>query len=46
MADQLIEAGIHGLLNFSPILLQTPEDVVVNNVDLAIELEYLSYFIR
>ena len=29
-----------------PILLQVPDGVVVNNVDLALELENLSYFIR
>ncbi len=46
VADRLFEAGIHGVLNFSPVLLQAPDGVVVNNVDLAIELEYLSYLIR
>jgi len=46
VANQLVEAGIHGMLNFSPILLQLPGGVVVNNVDLAIELEYLSYLVR
>jgi redox-sensing transcriptional repressor len=35
-----------GILNFSPTLLQVPDGVVVNNVDLALELENLSYFIR
>ncbi|HEY2328322.1 MAG TPA: redox-sensing transcriptional repressor Rex, partial [Verrucomicrobiae bacterium] len=33
-------------LNFSPIVLAVPEDVMVNNVNLAIELENLSYFIQ
>ncbi len=46
VVKQLVEAGIQGVLNFSPTLLQVPEGVVVNNVDLAIELEYLSYFIQ
>lgn len=41
----LVKSGIQGVLNFSPVLLQAPEDVVVNNVDLALELENLSYFI-
>jgi len=27
-------------------VLETPENVVVNSVDLAVELENLSYFIR
>ena len=41
-----IEAGVMGILNFSPIVLAVPEDVMVNNVNLAIELENLSYFIQ
>lgn len=46
VANQLVEAGITGILNFSPIVLQVPEPVMVNNVNLAIELENLSYFIQ
>jgi redox-sensing transcriptional repressor len=45
VANQLVEAGIQAILNFSPLILQVPENVVVNNVNLAIELENLSYFI-
>ena len=44
VANQLIQAGIAGILNFSPIVLSVPEEVMVNNVNLAIELENLSYF--
>jgi redox-sensing transcriptional repressor len=46
VANQLVAAGIVGILNFSPIVLSVPEDVMVNNVNLAIELENLSYFIQ
>lgn len=46
VANVLVQAGILGILNFSPTLLQVPDGVVVNNVDLALELENLSYFIR
>lgn len=46
VANQLIQAGIVGILNFSPIVLSVPEEVMVNNVNLAIELENLSYFIQ
>lgn len=46
VTNGLVEAGIQAILNFAPLLLQVPERVVVNNVDLAIELENLSYFIR
>ena len=46
VANTLVAAGITGVLNFAPIVLQVPEDVMVNNVNLAIELENLSYFIQ
>lgn len=46
VANILVGAGITGILNFSPIVLQVPEEVMVNNVNLAIELENLSYFIQ
>lgn len=46
VANELVAAGVLAILNFAPIILQVPEDVVVNNVDLAIELENLSYFIQ
>jgi len=46
VANGLIQAGITGILNFSPIVLSVPEEVMVNNVNLAIELENLSYFIQ
>ncbi len=46
VANELMAAGIMGILNFSPIVLAVPEDVMVNNVNLAIELENLSYFIQ
>ena len=46
VANVIIACGIVGILNFSPIVLHVPEEVMVNNVNLAIELENLSYFIQ
>jgi len=46
VVNQLIQAGIVGILNFSPIVVSVPEEVMVNNVNVAIELENLSYFIQ
>ncbi len=46
VANQLVTHGITGILNFSPAMLSVPETVMVNNVNLAIELENLSYFIQ
>jgi len=46
VAERLVECGVHAILNFSPTPLQLSEKVAVNNVNLAIELENLSYFAR
>jgi redox-sensing transcriptional repressor len=46
VANTLVHAGITGILNFAPIVLAVPEEVMVSNVNLAIELENLSYFIQ
>jgi len=46
VAEQLFKAGIHAILNFSTAVLHLPETIAVNNVNLAIELENLSYFTR
>ena len=44
-ADALVDAGIKGILNFSPVVLTVPEGVVVQNVDLAQPLAVLSHAI-
>jgi len=46
VANSLVAIGITGILNFAPLVLHVPDDVMVNNVNLAIELENLSYFIQ
>lgn len=46
VVNELVAAGVQAILNFAPVVLEVPEQVVVNNVDLALELENLSYFIR
>ncbi len=46
VTNTLIAYGITGILNFAPLVLHVPEDVMVNNVNLAMELENLSYFIQ
>lgn len=45
-ANDLIDAGVQAILNFAPTVLHVPEKVVVNNVDLAIQLENLAYFVK
>lgn len=46
VTNKLVETGVVGILNFAPLVLQVPDEVSVNNVNLAIELENLSYFIQ
>ncbi len=43
VADRLVAAGVVGLLNFAPVTLHVPENVQCVGVDLAIELEQLSF---
>jgi redox-sensing transcriptional repressor len=43
VADRLVRLGVKALLNFAPVQLVVPADVVVKTVNLALELETLSY---
>lgn len=46
VADYLIDAGVHGIVNFAPVTLRVPEDVVVRNVDLTLQLETLAFYLH
>jgi redox-sensing transcriptional repressor len=43
VADKLVAAGVRGILNFAPVSITTPPDVSVQGVDLAVQLEQLSF---
>jgi redox-sensing transcriptional repressor len=43
IADLVVRAGIPAILNFAPIHLQLPPEILVRQVDLTRELEVLSY---
>ena len=43
VADQLIDAGVRGLLNFAPVSITVPPQIALNAVDLAVQLEQLSF---
>ena len=43
VVDRLVSAGMRALLNFAPIQLQVPPDVTLKNVNMAMELEGLSF---
>ena len=44
--EKLVEAGISGILNFTPARLSVPATVRVHHIDLAIELQTLVYFLK
>ena len=46
VASILVQAGVKGILCFSPVNLSLPRDVVVQYVDLTSELQTLLYFMR
>ena len=46
VCTQLIEAGIRGIVNFAPVILKVPSDVVVNNVNLYNEVETVFYWVE
>ncbi|OYD06715.1 redox-sensing transcriptional repressor Rex [Paludifilum halophilum] len=44
--DQIVDAGIRGILNFTPARLTVPPQVRMHNIDLTIELQTLIYFLK
>jgi redox-sensing transcriptional repressor len=42
-AERLVKAGVTSILNFAPVVLAVPPGITVRNVDLAVELQILSY---
>ena len=45
VANKLVEGGVKGILNFAPTRIVVPAHIKLRNVDLAIQLEGLSYFL-
>ena len=43
VVDRLVSAGVRAVLNFAPLQLQVPSDVTLRNVNMAMELEGLSF---
>jgi redox-sensing transcriptional repressor len=43
-ADRLVLAGVQSILNFAPTVLSVPRGVLVRKVDLAVELQILSFY--
>jgi len=46
VATQMVQAGLRGVMNFAPVLLELPRGVQVVTVDLAIQLEQLAFAVH
>lgn len=44
VADRLVRAGVTAILNFAPVVLSVPDHVSLRKVDLAIELQILTFY--
>lgn len=42
-ADRLVRAGVRSILNFAPTVLDVPAEVLVRDVDVAVELQILAF---
>src|SRR6188472_2695531 len=45
VVDQVVAAGMKGILNFSPGTLHVPDDVKLKSVDFTVSLESLSFYL-
>lgn len=43
VCNLLIEYGIDGIINFAPVILKVPDDIIINNVNLSDEIESVIY---
>lgn len=43
IADRLVKGGVRAILNFAPVALTVPPGITVSNVNMALELEALSF---
>lgn len=46
VADAVVRAGVKAILNFAPVRLEVPEDVIVRQADVAAELQILSFHLN
>ncbi len=46
VTDRLVAAGVKSILNFAPVEVHVPTDVVMRKVDVAVELQILAFYRR
>ena len=45
VTDELVKAGVRGILNYAPINLSTPENVHVQYIDPVVHLQRITYYV-
>lgn len=43
IVDDIVEAGVGGILNFAPINLKVPDNILLRNENMSMELEHISF---
>jgi redox-sensing transcriptional repressor len=46
VADQFVEAGVEGIMNFAPSIIRVPSHIRVHYADFTIELQSLAYYLN
>jgi len=46
VAEQLVAAGVTGILNFAPVVLRLSDRIYVENIDMSVALEKVAFFTR
>jgi redox-sensing transcriptional repressor len=41
----MVEAGIRGIVNFAPVAIRVPEEVVIETIDISGTLEKVAFFV-
>jgi redox-sensing transcriptional repressor len=44
--NAMVSSGIRGILNFAPLQLKAPENVIINHINIAMELENVIYHVN
>jgi redox-sensing transcriptional repressor len=45
LAETLVKTGIRAILNYSPVVLNLPEDIQVEYIDPVIQLQHMSFYL-
>ncbi|WP_274364632.1 redox-sensing transcriptional repressor Rex [Paenibacillus thermotolerans] len=46
VANQFVEAGVEGILNFAPAIIKVPSNIRVHYADFTVELQSLAYYLN